>query len=256
VWFWAQATYNNPAWKWTCPQQDRQPGHVGDLNRGYWWPPDEDMTWTVLEGDFDEEPAPEQYYRHEEYHQPPWPVYPQASWFQERWKGKKTFTTTGHYQFLVEVSYDNGPPHDPVDFTYDVYVVEAHVEEVAFYRQPLDPETGEPATSVQMRKRGDWTDDLYGDECTGSGTSTFSAPQWVHGSPSTSRPLCYPKDYDVPGNGQAPVRLVLMVTVVFTNAQQQYGDYMPFELSGESADPLDPGEKLHFVMLPKNWTGG
>jgi hypothetical protein len=38
----------------------------------------------------------------------------------------------------------------------------------------------------------------------------------------------------------------LKVTVVFTNPEGEYGEYLPFELSGESADPLEAEQKIHF----------
>jgi hypothetical protein len=217
VWFWARATYDSPAWV-----GDQQ--HVGDLEYGHWWPLDDDMTWSVVQGSFDQQPAPQQYDRHEEYYDPPGPPPPQAEWFQEKWKAKKTFTATGHYQFQVQCAYSgDGPGKNPDLFTYDVYVVQGHVDSVGFWGY-FDQQSQTLTKSVLLKKVSGYTWDgcAFGDQ----GNVNLDSPEWVR-SPAKQLPVCFVK-------GQSPI---LQVTISLSPSLQGAPALTTAYLQATSADP-------------------
>jgi hypothetical protein len=216
-WFWLDAVYEPPAWIGNLQ-------HLGDLEYGYWWPRDDEMTWTVVAGDFDDNPSPQQYDRHEEYYDPEGPPPPQAQWFEEKWKAQRTFTQTGHYQFQVEVSFSgDGPPEDPWIATFDVYVVEGHVDSVGFWGY-LDQQSQTLTKSVLLKKVSGytWNGCAFGDQ----GNVNLDSPEWVR-NPAKQMPVCFVK-------GQSPI---LQVTISLSPSLQGAPALTTAYLQATSADP-------------------
>jgi hypothetical protein len=215
---------------------------------------DDNMTWSVAEGDFDED-TPEQYSR-------------EVTWYwnsngglyvlvdvAEKWTARSTFTQAGHYHLEVQTLFNGGPPYGPYTFTYDVVAVDPWgVAEVDFYRQPIDPQTGDPALSVIMRKRNeDWHADSFGDDCTEGGTDIPNQwKSWLQ----TQNPICYAMVTDRDGENPPRTFLVLDVEARFWNGQEVYGPSFPIILHGESADPANGNDVIDFCEVGTATTNG